>query len=145
MPQPSPGSLAITGACVVGLIVMLAVFAVDYAAAPAIIPTHVGLSGAVDARGPKSTFVIFPALGFIFAIASFAIPMVSARSQRPPPPYVTLLGQLVFAEVMWVLVLAEISTFDIALGRSNALGPGFFVGIVAVLVTSLAMMILAVR
>lgn len=138
--------MAIAGACVAGLIVMLAVFAVDYAAAPAIVPTHFGLSGAADAWGPKSTFVIFPALGFVFTIVSFAMPLIMARSRRPtPPPLVSLLGQLVFAEVTWVLVVAEISTFDIALGRSNGLGPGFFVGIAAVLVTSLAMIILAMR
>jgi len=104
-------SFFIAMAAVAGLIVILAVFAHDYAMAPAIVPTHFGVLGAPDAWGPRSTFIIFPAIATVIAVASVALWVFGMPSQpgRPdPPPVVSLLVMLVLAESTWMLVLAEI-------------------------------------
>lgn len=137
-------SFAIVLAGVAGAIAILAVFARDYALSPATVPTHFGPSGAPDAWGPRSTFVIFPALGGIFAAVAiafwtFGIPV---RPGRPPvPPVLPLLVVLIFAETIWMLLFAELGSFAVALGRAAALGPGLIVGIAFVLATAIVMIV----
>jgi len=140
-------SFFIAMAAVAGLIVILAVFAHDYAMAPAIVPTHFGVLGAPDAWGPRSTFIIFPAIATVIAVASVALWVFGMPSQpgRPDPPQVvSLLVMLVLAESTWMLVLAEIGSFDVALGRAGGLASGFYAGIAAVLITAAALVIFTV-
>lgn len=137
-------SFAIVLAGVAGAIAILAVFARDYALSPATVPTHFGPSGAPDAWGPRSTFVIFPVLGGIFAAVAIAFWAfgIPTRPGRPPVPAILpLLVVLIFAETTWMLFFAELGSFQVALGRAGGLSSGFFIGIALVLLTAIVMVV----
>ena len=144
-------SFAIALAAVAGAIAILAVFAHDYPLTPATVPTHFGVTGAPDSYGPRSTFVIFPALGGVLAalaviVSAFGAP--SRQGQRPVPPILPAIVVLIFAETTWMMFFVEIGSFGVALGRANGLGSGVFVGVAIVLATSLVLLavtLLAVR
>jgi uncharacterized protein DUF1648 len=137
-------SFAIVLAGVAGAIAILAVFAHDYPMSPATVPTHFGPSGAPDAWGPRSTFVIFPTLGGIFAAVAivfwaFGVPV--RPGGRPVPAILPLLVVLIFAETIWMLFFAQLGSFAVALGRAAGLSPGFIIGIAVVMVTAVVMLV----
>jgi len=144
-------SFAIALAAVAGAIAILAVFAHDYPLTPATVPTHFGVTGAADAYGPRSTFVIFPALGGVLAalaVIVWAFWPLSREGQRQVPPILPAIVVLIFAETTWMMFFVEIGSFGVALGRATGLGSGVFVGVAIVLATSLVLLaitLLAVR
>ena len=138
-------SLAVVAVAGLGLLVMLIVFAREYGNAPAVVATHFGPSGQPNAWGPKSTLVIFPVIGVVmFGIATVIAVFGLPARPSPVPPVLPVLASLVFAEVIWMLVFAEMSTFDVALGRTTGLSPAFFVGLCAVMLTAVSVVILTV-
>lgn len=141
-----PISLVLLGLAGVGLLFMLAVFARDYGTAPAIVATHFGVSGAPDAWGPKSTFLIFPIVGLVVFVLAVLMTIFGLPSSRTPVPAILpVVAGLAFAELVWILALAEVGTFDVAFGRAAGLSPAFSVGIVAVMLTGFAVVIVALR
>lgn len=140
-------SFAVALAAVAGAIAALAVFAHDYPLTPATVPTHFGVSGAADAYGPRSTFILFPALSLMFAAIAVAV-----WAFVPPPPNLAqplasilpLMVVLIFAETTWMLFFVEMGSFAVALGRAGGLGSGAFVGIAIVLATTFVMLAFAV-
>lgn len=139
-------SFAMVIAAVAGAIAILAVFAADYRLAPATVPTHFGVSGAPDAWGPRSMFVIFPVLGGVFAAVAtlfwaFGVPV---RPGRPVPPILPLLVVLIFAETIWMLFFVQLGSFAVALGRAGSLAPGFTIGIAVVLATAVVMIVASI-
>jgi len=144
-------SFAIALAAVAGAIAILAVFAHDYPLTPATVPTHFGVTGAADAYGPRSTFVIFPVLGGVLAalaVIVWAFWPLSRQGQPQVPSILPAIVVLIFAETTWMMFFVEIGSFGVALGRATGLGSGVFVGVAIVLATSfvlLAVTLLAVR
>jgi len=129
----------------IGLILVLVVFAMNYGAAPATVPTHFGPSGAPNAWGPKSTFLLFPILGVVFfAFAVLAMTLVAAISAAKIPPALPALTGLVFVEVIWVLAFTEMGSFAVALGKTAGLSNWIVIGIGAVMLTALAIVINAI-
>jgi len=144
-------SFAIALAAVAGAIAILAVFAHDYPLTPATVPTHFGVTGAADAYGPRSTFILFPTLGGVLAamaVAFWAFGTPSLNAARRVPPILPAIVILIFAETTWMMFFVETGSFAVALGRATGLGSGVFVGVAIVLATSLillAVTLLAVR
>lgn len=139
-----PVSLVLVAIAGLGLLVMLIVFAREYGSTPATVATHFGASGQPNAWGPKSTLVIFPVIGVVmFGIATVIALFDLPAGRSPVPPVLPVLASLVFAEVIWMLVFAEMSTFDVALGRASGLSPMFFVGLGAVMLTAVSVVIIA--
>ena len=139
-------SFAIVLAGVAGAIAILAVFARDYALTPATVPTHFNAIGAPDAYGPRSTFVIFPVLGGVFAAAAIVFWTFGAPPRpggRPLPEILPLLVVLIFAETIWMLFFAEIGSFQVALGHAVGLAPSFVIGIAIVMITAVVMLIVS--
>lgn len=136
-------SFAIALAAVAGAIATLALFAHDYPMTPATVPTHFDVSGAANAYGPRSTFVLFPVLGGMFAAFAVVVwaffPSVS-RTGAPVPSIVPTIMVLVFAETTWMMFFVELGSFAVALGRSAALGSSVFVGVVIVFATTLVLL-----
>src|SRR5215472_3039632 len=128
-------SFAIVLAAVAGAIAILAVFAHDYPLSPATVPTHFGVSGAPDAYGPRTTFVLFPVLGVLFAALATVVwafpPRVSNRGV-PIPPILPIIVALIFAETTWMMFFVQLGSFAVALGRAGSLGSGIFVGVAIV-------------
>jgi len=143
--MPKPISMALLAAAGVGVIVMFVVFASQYGRLPETVPTHFGATGAPNAWGPKSTFIIFPfiAIGMFGFVAT--VSTLGLRSRRGPvPPALPALVGLVFVETIWMLAFAEMGSFDVALGRSSNLGLGFFAGLGAEMLTVVAIVIVAI-
>lgn len=139
-------SFVIVLAGVAGAIAILAVFARDYPLSPATVPTHFDATGAPDSYGPRSTFVIFPTLGGIFAaiaIAVWAFGVPARPDGRPIPNVLPLLVTLIFAETIWMLFFVQLGSFQVALGRAGGLSPGFVVAIAVVLITAVVMVIVS--
>ncbi|HYK54255.1 MAG TPA: DUF1648 domain-containing protein [Candidatus Eremiobacteraceae bacterium] len=136
-------SFAIVLLAVAGAIAILAVFAHDYPLSPATVPTHFGVSGAADAFGPRTTFILFPALGGLFAAIAIVVwafsPQVSSTG-KPVPPILPIIVVLIFAETTWMMFFVELGSFSVALGQAASLGSGIFIGVAIVLATSLVLL-----
>ena len=139
-----PGTRALLAVALAGFVVTLAVFAADYGRVPAIVPTHFGPSGAPDAFGPKSTFVIFPAVGLLMMLLAAVVSTVGLPAKRRPvPASLPLLVGVVFVEMVWVMAVTEIGAFRVALGAAPGLDPSVMFACLGVVMAT-AVVILAV-
>ena len=144
-------SFAIALVAVAGAIATLAVFAHDYPMTPATVPTHFGVSGAPDAFGPRTTFLLFPVLGGLFAalaVVVWAFVTPSSNAARPVPAILPTLVVLILAETTWMMFFVELGSFAVALGRAGGLGSGMIAGVAVVLLTTIVLLfvsLLAVR
>lgn len=143
-------SFAIALVAVAGAIANLAIFAHDYPLMPATVPTHFGISGAPDAFGPRTTFLLFPVLGGVFAALAvvFWAFVTPSSGGRPVPAILPTIVVLILAETTWMMFLVELGSFSVALGRAGGLGSGVIAGLAVVLVTTIVLLfvsLLAVR
>jgi uncharacterized protein DUF1648 len=132
---------AVLALAIAGLASTLVLFAVDYGSLPALVPTHFGADGSVNAWGPKSTFVLFPVMAVVFFGLFVVAGAVMGMSSRPTPPAVPLLFRVLAAETIWLFFFIELGTLAAANGHGTGLGVGFFVCLGLVLATALATVI----
>jgi len=121
---------------IAGLASTLVLFGADYGTLPAIVPTHFGPDGSVNAWGPKSTFVLFPVMSVVFFGVFVIAGAVMRLSARPSPPAVPLLFRALIAETIWMFFFIELGTLAAANGHGTGLGVGFFVCLGLVLATA---------
>lgn len=142
-----PGTRALLAVALAGFVVTLAVFAADYGRVPAIVPTHFGPSGAPDAWGPKSTFVIFPAVALLMTLLATVVSAIGLPARRRPvPASLPLLVGVVFTEMVWVMALTEIGTFRVALGSATGLDPTMmFASLGVVMATTVVILAVSLR
>lgn len=126
-------------AAVLGVVAIFVVFAVEYAQMPETVPTHFGATGVPNGWGPKATLMLFPILGLVFFGVFVLLASGTLTRDKPMPPAMVPLLQLVGAESIWMFFFIESDTMRAALGRGAGLGIGFFIAFAMVLLTTLVL------
>jgi len=109
------------------LVLVWAVVALSWHELPAQIPRHFSMSGDPDGWGPRSTFLVLPAVALLTYLTR-----APKRAPATAREFTTILRLVVLAGIAW----STIRVVRIAAGRSDGLGTWFVPGMVLLIVAS---------
>lgn len=154
--EPTPTDKVVEFAAAVGLGFAIASAAFYYPMLPKTIPTHFGVSGAVDGWGPKSTLLMLPVIALIMYILfsvvcrfphtfNYPVPITDENAERQYRIGLSAIRWLKM-EIIWMFAYLNWQTIQVTLGKAKGLGLTFtFVPLGAIIVTTIVLVVKAYR
>jgi uncharacterized membrane protein len=154
--QPTPTDRVVETAALAGLGFLVVVTALYWPTIPDKIPTHFGLTGKVDAWGPKTTLLALAAIGAVmYAVLgivsrfphtfNYPVPITEQNAERQ---YRIALSAMrwIKMECVWMFAYLNWQTIQVALGRAKGLDIAFApVALAAILVTCIILIVRSYR
>jgi len=129
--EPTPTDRVVETAALVGLGFLVVVTAVYWPTVPDKIPTHFGITGKVDAWGPKAALLLLPGIGaatyVVLSIISrfphtfnYPVPITEQNAERQYRIALAVMRWLKL-ECIWLFAYLNWQTVQVALGKAKGL------------------------